>query len=149
MKAYLALETKLRDLLGGWEAWIPRSKRVEIAPPDHDGEWRIYCGEGRYDAAAGNAAVAQRTGIALNWQITGGRDGIVRTYVICVAWPGDDAWQLMFHRDPDHEEWPTHALHHLQVAHATRAAIPPFASWRIPIETDPYRLLEYVVAQIR
>lgn len=104
----------------------------------------IACGEGRYAPARQNAAIHKANGIALNFQICGS-GAEIELFEICVAWP--DGWSPHFHLDPERESWPAHPRGHLQFGQAESA--PPFADWRIPLgETDPVRLLEYLVTRI-
>ncbi len=114
--------------------------------------WRVYSGEGRFDPAKKNALFSKRTTIGLNFRIIGrsqGRESGIESYEICVVWP--DGWRLMFHRDPDQSQWPTHPEHHLQFQspEGKVGAAPPFCDWRPPFaEPEPQRLLEYIVAHI-
>jgi len=140
---------EVQEILRGYESWdgeIVKSREFGR------GQWRIWCGEGRFEPDRRNGAYAKRTRVALNFQITGQHDAL-QTYEICVTWPAHDThhvgWQLMFHFDPQRAAWPDHPEHHLQVSATRDAEPPPFAHWRIPLGiTDPAKFLEFVQLQV-
>ena len=84
---------------------------VRLFQPGKDA-WAVQCGRGRFDPTTGNAARSRRTDIAINFQISGDREAAT-AFEFCVAWP--TGWQLLFHHDPDRENWPDHPRFHLQV----------------------------------
>lgn len=156
MKRAAQVLDEVRGAMGGHDRWEGRSARVLEA----GGKWRVACGEGRYEPAKRNAAIARSSGVALNFQIAGEGEKL-SSYEICLAWPpasgapeglNSDSppfWSLMFHLDPTRVAWPRHPLYHLQMTCGDMTARPPFANWRLPFnESDPSRLIEFLTAHV-
>lgn len=120
---------------------------VKLFAPGRDA-WAVYCGLGRFDPITANAARSKKTDISVNFQIRGAGEAHW-AFEFCIAWPS--GWQLLFHLDPEREDWPDHPLVHLQMAvpPGEASGTPPFATWRIPLgETQPERVFEYIVRRI-
>ncbi|HYO51186.1 hypothetical protein [Archangium sp.] len=145
MKYAQQLLQGIRKRVGSHEHWEGKPPHLNQLPQQ---QWRIYCGEGRFEPSKRNALYSLATGIALNFQIRGKGESIT-DFEMCVAWPPFEAsfWQLMFHLDPERQAWPRHPLHHIQFT--CGAGLPPFSSWRLPFgETQPERLLEFIAAHL-
>jgi hypothetical protein len=110
--------------------------------------WAIFCGDGRFDPAKGNAAYAKATGAALNFQISG-QGNQLTDFEFCVAMAPDHSWKMMWHLDPRRQVWPNHALHHI---HVEPGALPfPFSQWRVPfgqVVEEPLKVLEFIHSEI-
>lgn len=129
-----------------WDGWYQNK-------PDHHSDrrkdrWRVYCGDGRYDEEKRNAIYAKCNKIALNFQVVGTAESII-LYEFCLSWPS--GWRLMYHWDKKQSAWPLHPEYHVQfeAPKGGEPTVPPFVGWRLPYqETQPERLLEYLIAQV-
>lgn len=135
----------VRESMNCYEKWLSPIPKLSLL---NDGAWQIFCGEGQFDPLFMNGARSKSTGVAMNFQITGVGEEVTH-FEICVAWPDDYVWLLMFHNDPKGESWPSHPCHHIQFRGPKGESAAPFISWRLPFaETDPARIIEYLVEQI-
>ena len=141
-KFSLDVLARVQHAWGGYDDWQGEHPRRDSL---HRGEFRIFCGEGRFDPVRKNAVVHKRSGVALNFQIALAADK-VESFEFSLTWLDLD-WTLMFHLDPRQANWPAHPLHHIQFqAPKVCTGTPPFSGWRIPFgETEPDRILMYVV----
>lgn len=145
MKYAQQLLQDIRKQVGSHEHWKGKPPHLERLFKQ---QWRIFCGEGRFDPSKNNALYALGSSVALNFQIKGQAEAIT-DFEMCVAWPPFDTpfWQLMFHLDPEREAWPHHPLQHIQFT--CGHGVPPFANWRLPFgELQPERLLEFIAAHL-
>ncbi len=96
----------------------------------------------------------------MNFQVWGKHEDLLG-FEIGVAWTEtiEDAappsanvritWQLMFHLDRKAASWPNHPERHIQFTSSPPPSAPPFVEWRLPFgESDPARLIEYLVAHV-
>lgn len=143
---------RLCEILSGYERL--EGERPKLAQ-HRGGRRRIYVGDGRFDPPRGNAALVRSDGtVALNLQLNYFNDEVCG-YEIGVFWCGVASapsaltidFGLMYHLDVGRADWPVHPERHVQFEFKV-AGHPPFGSWRIPIETCPLRIIEYLVEQI-
>lgn len=111
---------------------------------DEPHEWRVFCGQGRFDWNEKNGVLFPG-GIALNFQLLGtGND--VGEFEAGIFW--ESGWSLMLHSEVEDKDWPIHAKTHFQFGAQNAGHPPPFVDWHLPITSDVFEWLEYLAAML-